>query len=362
MDQKEKYRIKKTLAELAGFRGRHTELISIYVPAGGNLNDLRNQIIQESSTAQNIKSKTTRKNVITALEKVSGELKFYKKTPPNGLVIFCGNVSKIEGKDDFRLWIFEPPEPISVRLYRCDQEFILEPLKQIMEAKNIYGLIVMDNSEAAIGLLKGKAIITITEMDSIVPGKFRKGGQSAHRFEQVRENLANDWYKKIAETAKNAFADKDIKGIIIGGPGPVKDTFVNGGYLMTDLKNKIIAVKDIGYSNASGLNELVNRSSDVLAKEEVVEEKNILNLFFEKLSTDIDMISYGEDEVKNALSLGAVDKLLVSEDLEMDKMDRLMSMGEKSGAEVVVISSDTREGKQFLELGGIGAFLRFKIR
>lgn len=68
-NQEQILNLKKLIKELGGIRGRHTELVSVYVPAGYSLVDVSNQLFQEKGTASNIKSKTTRKNVLTALEK-----------------------------------------------------------------------------------------------------------------------------------------------------------------------------------------------------------------------------------------------------------------------------------------------------
>jgi len=173
----EKYRLKKLIKELKKYRGRHTELISVYVPQGYNLNLILNQLSSEQGTAQNIKSKTTRKNVLQALEKIMQELKLHKKTPKNGMAVFGGNVSEIEGRADFRVWVIEPPKPLKIKVYRCDQTFLLEPLEEMILPEYSYGLIVIDNQEAAIGFLKGKSVTCEKEMTSIVPGKYKTGGQ-----------------------------------------------------------------------------------------------------------------------------------------------------------------------------------------
>ncbi|NOZ81782.1 MAG: peptide chain release factor 1, partial [Candidatus Micrarchaeota archaeon] len=211
-------KLKKLVNELSKIRGRHTELISLYVPAGFPLTEIMDLISQEISLTQNVKSKTVRKNVTDALTKIHQYLKLHKQTPKNGLVIFCGNVSEQEGKTDIRLWALEPPEPINVKIYWCDQKFELAPLEEQLKEKDVYGLLVLDTKEATVGLLSGKRIKVLKHMTSLVPGKFRKGGQSAQRFQRVREGLINDWFKEVASVAKSCFPD-DIKGIILGGPG-----------------------------------------------------------------------------------------------------------------------------------------------
>jgi len=172
-----KYKLRKLLKHLRSIRGRHTELVTVYVPSGYSINEIINQLKQEQGTADNIKSKQVRKNVTTALEKITRHLQLYKRTPENGLAIFCGNVSEKEGVPDIELKAIEPPEPIKVKLYWCDQIFRLEPLEELIKEKEVYGLICMDKSEADIAVLRGKKIQPVTHMESIVPGKTRAGGQ-----------------------------------------------------------------------------------------------------------------------------------------------------------------------------------------
>jgi len=358
MDKKE---LKALLDEVSRIRGRHTELVSVYVPAGGNIIDVSNQIAQERSTAENIKSKTTRKNVLSALEKISGRLKHYQTPPPNGLVLFAGNVSEKEGVVDIKLWEFEPPEPLSNRIYRCDQMFVLEPLLEQVREKEIYGLIVIDTKEAAIGFLKGKQIQVAKKLTSLVPGKQIKGGQSAARFQRVREGLVHAWQKEVGEVAKATFEqEKDLKGLIIGGPGIIKDEFFEGDFLPTDLKRKVIGVKDLGYSGEEGMAELVERAQDILKEAAIFKEKQLLTKFFEHLKKETGLVAYGEDKVKAALDRAAVDTLIISEPREK-KHSELVKIAEQTGAKVEIVSADTPEGKSFLELGGIGATLRYKF-
>jgi len=104
-------------------------------------------------------------------------LRVIGKTPPNGLAVFSGNVAKREGQQDFQVWSVEPPVPLKTRIYRCDKEFVLDILKDMMDTKEVYGLVVMDRRDANIALLKGKAIIPLLKTHSEVPGKFKAGGQ-----------------------------------------------------------------------------------------------------------------------------------------------------------------------------------------
>mgnify|MGYP005843343991 CR=1 FL=1 len=359
---KARAKLKAFIAELASHRGRHTELISVYVPAGYDLTKIIGHLAQEQGTAANIKSAATRKNVIAALEKLIGHLRLYPRTPPNGLAAFCGNVSTVEGVVDLRVWSIDPPLPLSTRIYRCDKAFVLEPLAEMLEPKELYALVVMDRREANIALLRGKRIEPLISTHSHVPGKFRAGGQSARRFEQLRELAAKDFYKKIAEYMKEQLLGRpELKGIIVGGPGPTKYEFIEGGFIVTELARKIIAIKDLAYTGEFGLHELIEKAKDVLAAEEVAHEKAVMARFFELLARKPGMVAYGIDEVRKALDARQVEQLLLSDKLERALRSELEASGEANDAEIVPISTETREGIQLAEMGGVAAILRYEV-
>ena len=279
-----KEELEELLEELGKIKARATELITVYIPMGQNIYTVANQLEAEKSTAKNIKSTGTRKNVTNALDKITRALKEYKKTPENGLALFAGNVSETESQEDLQIWAVETPMPLKVRMYRCDKEFIFDPLKEMLAVKEVFGLLVMDRKEATIGLLEGKRIEVLQKMTSGVPSKVRAGGQSSQRFHRITEGLTKEFYKRIADEMKNIFYEMPkLTGIVIGGPIPTKDEFIDGEYLPTKLREKIMARKDIGDSDESGLKELVEKSRDVFANQEIVKEKKLLEKFFDGL-------------------------------------------------------------------------------
>jgi len=273
MSKLSKSELEDLVEKLKNYKGRHTELITVYIPENYDINSVQRQLESEKATAKNIKSASNRKNVIEALEKIVRELKSIKKTPSNGLAIFSGNISKIEGQSDLQIWVIEPPIPLKARLYRCDKEFVLEALEFMLEVSEVFGLVVMDRKEATIGLLEGKRIEVLHKMTSGIPSKIRAGGQSSQRFHRITENLTREFYKRIAEEIKKSFFEMPkFKGLLIGGPIPTKDEFIDGDYIATKIKDKLIGRIDLGDSSETGLKELVQRSQDILANQEIIYE------------------------------------------------------------------------------------------
>ena len=357
-----KNELEETLELLGSFKGRHTELISVYISEGYDVVSVQKQLEAEKSTAKNIKSTATRNNVTNALDKIIRTLKTFKKTPENGMALFSGNVSKTEGQEDLQIWIIEPPLPIKTRLYRCDKEFVLEPLQELLEAKEIYGLLVMDRKEATIGILEGKRIETVQKMTSGIPSKVRAGGQSSQRFHRITEGLTRDFYKRIAEEMKKIFYENSrLSGILVGGPIPTKDEFLDGDYLATKLQEKVVGRVDIGDADESGLSDLVEKSRDILANQEIVYEKKLLEKFFETLGEKPGFAVYKEEDVRKSLEYGAVETLILSSKIDKSLIKELKEKAEGISAKVEIVSTETTEGEQFKKLSGIGALLRFRI-
>lgn len=354
----------EVVEELANIRGRHTELVSVLVPAGANLNIVIDQLEGEKSTARNIKSKTTQKNVIEALERATRQLRMLgQQTPKTGVAIFSGNVAQVEGQTDMRIWMIVPPEELNMRLYRCDQIFILDPLKEMLEEKEIYGLFVIDRKECTVGLLVGKKIKILQHLDSAVPGKTRAGGQSSQRYERIVEGKAKDFYRECAETLKKHFFElKNLQGILIGGPMPTKDEFIKEGLLVTALRDKIIGMKDIGYADEHGIDLLVEASQDVLAEQAITKEKKLMENFFNMLGKQREKTAYGYESVKKALEMAAVDTLFLSRKLEKSMIAELKEKAEAISATIEFVSVETEEGQQFWNLSGIGAILRYALQ
>src|SRR5438093_5803068 len=180
----EKYRFRRALEEIEKAQGRGTELVSVYVPPDRPVFEVTNYLRGEYSESSNIKSATTKKHVMQAIESIINRLKEYKMPPPNGLVCFTGHMDVGADQTKMVAYVLQPPEPVVSFLYRCDSRFYTEPLHEMLAEKDVYGLLVIDWSEATLGLLRGKRIEVIKNLQSQVPSKHRMGGQSARRFER----------------------------------------------------------------------------------------------------------------------------------------------------------------------------------
>jgi len=409
----ERFRLKRVLDTLARKEGRGTELISLYVPPGRQISEVIAMLKQEYGTATNIKSDTTRKNVQDAIVKVMQRLKLFNKVPEKGLVIFCGAIPQNgPGSERIETYVVAPPEPIQVYLYRCDAKFHIEHLQDFLRERETYGIMVIDSSASTFATLQGRRLETAKEITSGVPGKHRAGGQSARRFERLREAKIVDYFKRIGKHANEIFLPiPNLKGVIIGGPGPTKNDFEKGDYLHYTLRDKILATVDTAYVSEQGVEEVTERVPEILRHVRYVEEKRIMQDFLYEIGHDTGLATYGERDVKQSLEGGAVKTVLLSEALNVVRVtvgctacnyvkqetmrdhevlkfeqslsgqpcpncktptlqlaevkgvvDDLAELAEKIGTDVEMISIETEEGQMLKNsFGGVAAILRFKL-
>ncbi|RMW38415.1 MAG: peptide chain release factor 1 [Nitrosopumilus sp.] len=406
------YKIRKTLEELSKKSGRGTELITVYIPKGKQLHEIIGTLQQEQGTADNIKSDLTRTHVVDSLGKVVQRLKLYKKTPERGLVMFCGALPPEEGgplgSEVVKVWEIDPPKDLNQYLYRCDDHFHVDILKDMLKDDNLIGFLAIDSKDAGWGLLHGDKIEVLSQTGSGVAGKHRQGGQSAKRFQKLREMELTYYFNRVAQTTREYFIDiYPVKGLVISGPGPTKEDFINGNYLEYRLQNNIIATIDSSYSGAEGIREAFSKSSDILGNFRLVEEKKLVEALFREINGNTGKGSYGLQEVIEFLKNNVVETLIITdntnlnrveglckrcnhlqEDIverpdvipkkteytskpcpgcnameveanEQDIVDYLELIASKTGSKLEVVSGSAEHGNMLASLGKIGAILRY---
>ncbi len=402
-DDRRKYEFRKVIEDLKSHEGSGTQLVSIYVPPDMQISDVVKHTTQEHSEASNIKSKDTRTNVQDALSSIKSNLRYYDRPPENGMVLFSGAVDTGGGRTDMVTEVLEnPPQPIESFRYHCDSGFLTEPLEEMLADKGLYGLIVLDRREANVGWLRGKRVEPVKSTTSLVPGKQRKGGQSQRRFERLRLEAIDKFYQEVAEMANELFVPErhELDGLLVGGPSPTKEEFLDGDYLHHELQENVIGKFDVAYTDESGLYDLVDAADEALADAELMQDKRAMQRFFEELH-DGDLATYGFEPTRRNLVMGSVETLLISEDLRQDvvtyecpndheerelvdrrdeteshecsecgeptevveredAIDHLIAIAEQRGTETLFISTDFEKGEQLLTaFGGIAGILRY---
>ena len=405
-------------------------------------------LADEFGTASNIKSRVNRLSVLSAITSTQQRLKLFTKVPPNGLVIYCGTILTDDNKEKKVNIDFEPFKPINTSLYLCDNKFHTEALQELLESDSKWGFIVMDGNGCLFGTLAGNTREILHKFSVDLPKKHGRGGQSALRFARLRLEKRQNYVRKVAEVSAQMFITNDkcnVEGIVLAGSADFKndlhasDIFDNrlvAKVLKTNeivfrvfclflnvapptlaicqkliqkipqkQKKQVLKTVDVSYGGENGFNQAIELSAEALANVKFIQEKKLISTYFEQISQDTGKYCFGIDDTLKALEMGAVETLIVYENLdimrytlknaateevstihltkegeadqtnfvtgegvELETVEKLQLVEwfaqnyKNFGATLEFITNRSQEGAQFVKgFGGIGGILRYKV-
>ncbi len=407
-DSVKQHKLRKLIAQLSSKEGIGSELISIYIPYGATTDEvLANIKTKCDSTDTKFESQNNR--VQESLKNIIQRIKQQKEIPKNGLTIFAGNfVSKLE-KENFLFEEIVPPKPIISFSLNIDNQFHLEPLREMLRNQKIVGLISLDAKKASFGIVNNERFEMLGSITSGIPGKSGKGGQSQRRYERERDMELNSYFHRIAEHSTKAFLENPkVTVLLVGGPGQTKTDFLRGDYLHYELKNALLDIVDTESAETQGVKEILTKSADALNNICTAEEKKTVQLLLAEMGKHDDLTTYGLNPVIAALKKGAVEVAITTDSTgiiekiatcrkcglsktelldkknvqaiqemisrpcenckavdyqasERDIVNVLEDIAVQTGARIEVISTASEEKAKLTALGGFAAILRYKL-
>jgi len=367
-------------------------------------------LVAEYGTASQIKSHANRNAVQTAITSAQQRLKAYTKCPPNGLVIFCGEILNEEGKPKKLSLAFEPFKPVSRSLYWCDSRFHTACLAELLQDDAKFGFLVMDGNGCLFGTLSGAHREVVHKFSVDLPKKHGRGGQSALRFARLRLEKRHNYVRKVAESAVTAFIGSDsrpnVAGLVLAGSAEFKNQLQTSDLFDQRLADIVVAVVDVSYGGENGFTQAIELAADSLANVKFVAEKKLVGGFFDEIAKDTGCYCFGVRDTMYALEMSAVETLIVFEDLPENRFElrnpatgeittvclrpeqekeRVYFQDKETGADLEVsekqplvewlaenfksfgaklefITDSSQEGNQFVKgFGGIGGMLRWKV-
>ncbi|WFD06220.1 translation termination factor eRF1 [Malassezia vespertilionis] len=403
------WKVKKLVKSLDNARGAGTSMISLILPPRSQISQASNMLTQEYGTASNIKSRVNRLSVLAAITSTQQRLKLYNRVPDNGLVMYCGTILTDEGKEKKVNFSFEPFRPINTSLYLCDNKFHTEALSELLEADSKFGFIIMDGNGSLFGTVMGNTRTILHKFSVDLPKKHGRGGQSALRFARLREEARHNYVRKVAEMANQQFITDNkcnVSGLVLAGSADFKTELSQSDILDYRLQPKVIQIVDVSYGGENGFNQAIELAADSLANVKFVQEKKLIQHYFDEISQETGKYCFGLDDTFRALEMGAVETLIVWENLEQTRyelrnaegseivlmltkeqeQDRSHFINKATGTEMETISEPqpllewiaenykqfgtnlefvtdkSQEGMQFCKgFGGIGGLLRYKV-
>ncbi|OMO60424.1 Peptide chain release factor eRF1/aRF1 [Corchorus capsularis] len=351
----EAWKLKKMIKSLDEARGNGTSMISLIIPPGDQISNVTKRLAEEYATSSNIKSRVNRQSVQAAITSALQRLKRYKNVPPNGLVIYAGTAMTEEAGKGKKKFVYDlmPFKPVTSYLYKCDNKFHTDALKQALESDDKFGFIIIDGHGTLYGTLSGNSREIVHKFNVQLPNKHGRGGQSQNRLSRIGAEKRQNYLRKAAELATKFFIDPHI---------------------LADLK--------------------------------FVQQKRLIEKFFEEINQDTKKYVFGVEDTIKVLEMGAIQTLMVWENLEINRyvlknnatneivikhsskeqeadernlrdpateaqleveeqmvlLEWLADNYKRFGCSLEIVTDGSQEGSQFCKgFGGIGGILQYKL-
>jgi len=261
-------------------------------------------------------------------------LKLFNKCPTNGLVVFCGLAEAEEGNNKAKQVSlhFEPFQPLKY-VYRCDNCFHVEDLKTLLadiEDEDPFGFIVMDGNGVLFGRVQGTRREVLKSLSVNLPNKHGRGGQSQLRFERLRREKRNVYVCRVAELATQLFIapsnngqgrHNTTKGIILAGSGELKNDLLKHSNFDKRLRKIVVKTVDIAHGGERGFEEAIGLSLEDIGSMTLLHQTQLLQRFMTEVQQDKGRYCFSVDDTVKALEMGAVEKLILYEDLDMTRYE-----------------------------------------
>jgi len=223
-------------------------------------------------------------------------------------------------------------------------------------------IVAIDDEGYAIAMTAQYGVEVKVEESVKLPGKLEAEKRSAAVKEYFRK--AANSLRQICAATRNA--------IVIIGVGFVKNDFAK--FLeneVADVAKSVVDVKSVNNGGVAGVYEALRSGVLLRATKHlrIVEETRIMEEVLKRLGRGEPTVTYGLEEVENAVELGAVEKFVLADaalrEASDDKrllIEDLMKKVERKGGNIIVVSAEHEAGAKLIALGGIAALLRFAFR
>jgi len=268
---------------------------------------------------------------------------------------------------------------------------------------------VVDGSGTLYGTLSGNTRVILQKFTVELPKKHGRGGQSSVRFARLRMEKRHNYLRKVAEGCTQHFINPNdsmpnVSGLILGGLADFKNDLFGSDMFDQRLKRIVVDVVDTSYGFENGFNQAIELSAERLKDVKFIKEKKLISGFFDQIAQDTGRYCFGIRDSIYSCEGGAVETLIVWENLEIERfvlntpegpktlyltpeqseksdnfkdpktgqdyetVDRTLLVEwlaenyKKFGCSLQFVTDRSQEGAQFVKgFGGIGAFLRYKL-
>ena len=216
-------------------------------------------------------------------------------------------------------------------------------MNELLEDDDKFGFIVMDGNGTLYATLQGNTRDVLHKFTVDLPKKHGRGGQSALRFARLRLEKRHNYVRKVAEFAVQFFISDNkcnVKGIVLAGSAELKQDLMNSELLDPRLQKNVIKMIDVSYGMEPGFNQAIELSAETLSNVKLVQEKKLLQKYFDEIAHDTGKYCFMIEDTLKALELSSVETIIVWENLAIN---RLTVKNSQSGVESVLHLSPEQE-------------------
>ena len=273
----------------------------------------------------------------------------------------------------------------------------------------MFGFIVMDGNGCLYATLQGNTRTVLHKFTVDLPKKHGRGGQSALRFARLRMEKRHNYVRKCAEMAVTFFISDNkcnVAGMVLAGSADFKTELLLSDLFDPRLQKAVIKTVDVSYGMDPGFNQAIELSAECLSNVKLVQEKRLLQKYFDEISQDTGKYCFMVQDTLQALEMSSVETIIVWENLTINRLTvKNVTTGEEKilhlspeqetndahfhddvtgvqleivdritlvewlansyrsfGAALEFITDRSQEGSQFCKgFGGIGGILRWKV-
>lgn len=265
--------------------------------------------------------------------------------------------------------IFVPPYPIKKFFYRCDKKFYLEDLLKLYDTVDNYAIVLVSGKRTDFYIHNKNTTKLLKSVTESLPNQHRTGGQSAQRFERIRDERIGWYVKKLLEMMIQYYTKEGVfvfKGLIIAGPAEIKSMLKDHDIFTQYFAKYLLKTVAISEINENSIYHVVKLADDVLDNnsESYQKLKNIDTL----VSNDntMDLVVFGNDNVMLELEAGSLREIYVDAEyinnLDIDNINKKTSIhiidipefktkyGEMVGVRYYVIPTNTISDADIIEI------------
>ncbi len=242
--------------------------------------------------------------------------------------------------------------------FKYHKDFIKKAVKQTFKPRIL--LVSCDYGRASFAFMHGYGMRKAGSLIKQVGGKreYKDYEQNKRKFE-----------KKLLSRLNQIVKQKNINNVIIGGVGFINKNLKKklGNY--KHLEDRVVFTK-IYSAGDSGFKEILKKKivDKIYESSLMVKEEKLIKELLKRIGKNTNA-TYGYEHVKKAVSYGAVNHLLITNELikdyrkkeEYEEIDKMMTSVEESRGSIHIIPSDTEQGEKLGSLGGIAVLTRYKV-